>query len=303
MKQRVILVHRKTRLEELVSRFNTWSQARFYLEHSDADPADYLAEHDLYNAKLQEAMAISGQFAPIQKLERSLLAEFKFRRGDVIVVVGQDGLVANTLKYAHGLPVLGVNPDPSRWDGVLLRFKLAELSNILSDTLNAKVMFDRVRLAEALTNDGQRMLAVNDLFIGPKSHGSARYELSWANQSEIQSSSGIIISTGFGSTGWYTSIMTGAMAITGKAISPDKLARPWDANRLSFCVREPFPSVSSSTEMVYGEIHEQAAFSVASLMPESGVIFSDGMEQDAIAFNSGTRVEVRVASEEGLMVA
>ncbi|TAP33592.1 sugar kinase, partial [Alteromonas sp. KUL49] len=45
---RFILVYRKTRLQELIERFNTWSQAKFYLEHNGVDAHDYLTEHDNY---------------------------------------------------------------------------------------------------------------------------------------------------------------------------------------------------------------------------------------------------------------
>ena len=40
---------------------------------------------------------------------------------DVIIAVGQDGLVANVAKYLDGQPVVGVNPDPQRNPGVLVR--------------------------------------------------------------------------------------------------------------------------------------------------------------------------------------
>lgn len=32
---------------------------------------------------------------------------------DIVVVIGQDGLVANTLKYLDGQPVIAINPDPA----------------------------------------------------------------------------------------------------------------------------------------------------------------------------------------------
>ena len=43
---KVILVVRRTRLDELVARWNTLDQARFYVEHLGADFSDYLQEHD-----------------------------------------------------------------------------------------------------------------------------------------------------------------------------------------------------------------------------------------------------------------
>ena len=41
---KIILVTRPTRLDELIGRFNTVQQAQFYIEHLGADFSDYLAE-------------------------------------------------------------------------------------------------------------------------------------------------------------------------------------------------------------------------------------------------------------------
>ena len=102
-----------------------------------------------------------------------------------------------------------------------------------------------ITFAEAKTNDGQRLLGVNDLFIGPKSHTSARYALQWHGQQEEQSSSGIIVSTGFGSSGWFKSILAGAIGVTGQQSHPLANGFEWQAKKLYFTVREPFPSRTS----------------------------------------------------------
>ncbi|WP_283815061.1 MULTISPECIES: hypothetical protein [unclassified Bradyrhizobium] len=39
-----------------------------------------------------------------------------------------------------------------------------------------------------------------------------------------------------------------------------------------------------------------------SLMPENGVIFSDGIEADRLDFNSGTEAQITVAEREGRLV-
>ena len=49
----------------------------------------------------------------MQVIDRGFLPNFVFGPEDTVVTLGQDGLVANTLKYLHGQPVVGVNPDPS----------------------------------------------------------------------------------------------------------------------------------------------------------------------------------------------
>lgn len=299
---RFVVVMRKTRLQELVERFNTWSQARFYLEHNDADVQDYLNEHDLYQQQLREAERVLRGLGRFQQLERSLLPNYQFSASDIVVVIGQDGLVANTLKYLQGQPVIAINPDPERWDGKLLPFVIDELRNVVTRTLAGKIATKNITFAEARSNDGQVMRAVNDLFIGPKSHTSARYRLNWRGKSETQSSSGIIVSTGFGSSGWFQSVLAGAMGVMRVRDHQLSSGFAWDEKRLQFSVREPFPSRTTGTELVFGAITRQAPLRLESQMPENGVIFSDGIEADYLAFNSGTVVTVGVAEMQGQLV-
>lgn len=120
---RFVLVMRKSRLQELIERFNTWSQAKFYLEHNNVEVTDYLNEHNLYQKQLTEAELVLKSLGRFQLLERNLLPSYQFSPHDIVVVIGQDGLVANTLKYLNGQPIIAINPDPSRWDGKLLPLK------------------------------------------------------------------------------------------------------------------------------------------------------------------------------------
>ncbi len=301
-RNRFILVTRKTRLQELVERFNTWPQARFYLEHNQVDAQDYLDEHDLYQTRLQEAERILKPQGRFQLLERSLLPNYQFGADDIVVVIGQDGLVANTLKYLQGQPVIAINPDPQRWDGKLLPFTIDDLPQAVARTLAGKTDDQSITFAEAHTQDGQSMRAVNDLFIGPSSHISARYILDWRGRREAQSSSGIIVSTGFGSTGWFQSILAGAMGVTGTSNHSLVAGFSWGDRRLQFSVREPFPSRTSGVDLVFGAITEQSPLRLESQMPEKGVIFSDGIEADYIAFNSGTIVTIGIAKDQGRLI-
>ncbi|MCK5726736.1 MAG: sugar kinase [Thiotrichaceae bacterium] len=319
--KRFILVTRKTRQQELIERFNTWPQAKFYLEHNAIDAQDYLDEHDIYQKCLTEAEHVLKPLGRFQQLDRVLLPNYQFGSSDIVVVIGQDGLVANTLKYLQGQPVIAINPDPARWDGKLLPFEIAQLKEVVMATLAESIATKNITFAEASTNDGQRLLAVNDLFIGPKTHTSAYYTLSWNGFSEAQSSSGVIISTGFGSTGWFQSILAGAIGISSndshasgegfawdgtatRSINSHALGKgfAWDQARLQFSVREPFPSQATGVDLIFGEIIPNTLFQMESQMPENGVIFSDGIESDFLAFNSGTVVSVGVAKVQGQLV-
>lgn len=132
----------------------------------------------------------------------------------MIVVIGQDGLVANTAKYSKGCPIIVVNPDKARYDGVLLPFDTSDFVLGVEKVLDNKYESKTMRFAEAKLNDGQRLLAFNDLFIGASSHISARYKISFNKNTEEHSSSGFIVSTPSGSTGWLSSIFNMTYGVT-----------------------------------------------------------------------------------------
>lgn len=305
--QRIVLVVRKTRLEDLVARFNTVEQARFYVQHLGADFSDYEAEHHTYQQAVLAVETTLRRFGRVHKLDRGFLPNFLFAPDALVVVLGQDGLVANTLKYLSGQPVIGVNPDPDRWDGVLLPFKVGDLPSIVPAAQEGKRPLRKVTMARVRLSDGQELHAVNDLFIGPRSHVSARYEIHLGKQGEVHSSSGVIVSTGLGSTGWFRSLLTGAVGISGQAPKP-KLKElrekgfPWEADHLHFTVREPFPSQTTQTGLVFGQITTDQPLRLVSQMSGYGVIFSDGIEADYLEFNSGMVALIDVAERHGVLV-
>lgn len=304
--RKVILVTRRSRLEDLLVRFNTRDQARFYVEHLGADFGDYVVEHDTYQFARRTVVKALESHGRFQVIDRDYLPNFVFGAEDVVLALGQDGVVANTLKYLDGQPLAGINPDPARWDGVLLAWQPAAVGDVLPAVLGGRARLRNVTMGEARMADGQRLFAVNDFFVGPKSHTSARYEIRLGERREAQSSSGIIVSTGLGSTGWMRSVVTGSCAVAAQAarkpVSWKFHGRKWDDRQLEFAVREPFPSRSSAATLVCGSVGESQALVVTSHMAENGVIFSDGIEADFLSFNAGTTVEIRVAERVGRLV-
>jgi hypothetical protein len=76
----------------------------------------------------------------------------------------------------------------------------------------------------------------------------------------------------------------------------------WDAPYLYFSVREPFPSKTTTTQLVFGKITGDAPMWLVSQMPENGVIFSDGIEADFLDFNAGTQATITLADKRGHLV-
>lgn len=304
---KIVLITRKTRLENLLVRYNTIPQAKFYIEHLGSDFSDYMNEDKQYKDVVAYMITSLETIAHVQVVDREFLPNFLFGNEDIVVVVGQDGLVANTLKYLNAQPLIGVNPDSKRWDGVLLPFSPKDLHQIVMEVLSKKRNYKEITLAQVQLNDGQVLYAVNDLFIGQKTHVSARYTIQINGKKEQQSSSGIIISTGLGSTGWFKSILAGASGIASDCFQePIDLKQSgsfkWDSQFLYYTVREPYPSKWTSARFVFGKIDQQNIFKILSQMPEDGVIFSDGVESDYLQFNSGMEATVGIADKKGLLV-
>jgi NAD kinase len=302
---KVVVVTRKTALDELVRRFNTRDQARFYIEHMGGSFAEYQDAHTCYRDAVRSLRGDLPTTVRAQWIDREFLPTFTFGSRDLVVTLGPDGLVVNTAKYLAGQPLLAFNPDPSRIDGVLVPFPVAEARHVLRDLLEGQFGLRRVTMARVRLNDGQTLDAVNDLFIGRKTHVSARYRLRHGDREEGQSSSGIIVSTGAGSTGWLRSVLAGAAGVV-EALEPGKHVQAvrdsdrfdWEEERLVFAVREPFVSKVSAASLVYGRIEARRTLQIVSEMPQDGVIFSDGVEEDHLAFNSGSIATIGVADRK-----
>lgn len=323
--ERIVLVTKKTALEELVLRMNSREQARFYLEQNQIS----FTEYEQADAQYQRAVAAVRQQLPAaikqQVIERDFLPTYQFGEHDLVVTIGPDGLVINTAKYLTTQPILAVNPDPQRIDGVLIPFHYEQVRGILEQAVRGQSKLRRVSMVKAELNDGQVLYGINDLFIGQRTHTSARYQIQLARNSETQISSGIIVSTGAGCTGWLRSIVQGSCEVAGyfakeseqpvkkesrqpikkenkQSVKLEELALGWESDTLWFTVREPFVSKISQASIVFGQIQRGQQLIITSQMPENGVIFSDGIESDYLSFHSGLIAHVGLAERKAHLI-
>ena len=298
-----IIVKNKTRLEALIERFNTQAQAKFYIERSGGNFQDYVIEHDVFCTAFAQIQQRLSSVIKNKVVDRSFLPNYLFNEKNVIIVVGQDGLVANTAKYSKAVPIVAVNPDPKRYDGVLLPFNQHNFITAVERVLTDQYAYRMMRFAEAKLNDGQRLLAFNDLFIGAASHVSARYKISYRGETEEHSSSGLLVSTKAGATGWLSSVFNMAYGVASMFESMLEPRQPELADDdLLFVVREPFKSLRTQTQLSLGKINGEHSLVIESLMPSNGVIFSDGIETDFLRFNSGMIATIGLAQEQAKLV-
>lgn len=311
--ERLVLVTKATSQEALLRRHQSKQIAEFFLRSRGQSSARIAAEHDAYH-RARESLALGlPRDLPRVEIERSAVPNFLFRPSDLVIAIGPDGLLANVVKYlAAEQPIVGVNPNASEVQGVLMRFSPEEAVVAVTAALAGRYQKEAITLAEATTNDGQRLLAVNDFLIGRRDQISARYTIQHRRREERHSSSGVLVSTGVGSSGWLRAVATQARGLAPHVCQSPQLKPtttgeslwdfPWDARMLTYVVREPYPSPSTQASLVLGRIFEADALTIASEMTDGGVIFSDGVPEDAIDFNAGTVVTVRVAEQKGYLL-
>ena len=287
--RRVVVVSRPSELDGLLARHGTPGQARFFVESRGGD----LREVEERHARLRAARHALSQAIPVDwrrvEISRSDLARFLFEPEDIVVIVGQDGLVANVAKYLCGQPVLGFDPDPGQNAGVLVRHAPREAEELLRSVGAGTHPCEKRSMVEAQLAGGERLVALNEIFVGHRSHQSARYTIEVDGGTEAQSSSGLIVSTGTGATGWASSIER------ERRESPELPAA--GSQSLAWFVREAWASCATGTTLTAGRLEAGEHLRVVSHM-DGGVLFGDGIETDYLALPWGQPAVIQRASVE-----
>ena len=287
LQPRAVLVTRETDYERLLSVHATREQARFFLQTRGQNLDVIVGQHEAFMAAVHIVRGSIPDTWRVAKVNRADLDRFLFSPEDIVLAIGQDGLVANVAKYLTGQPVLGINPAPDVNEGVLVPLRCEDVVKLAPAVAAAVASIERRTMVQATLDDGQTLRALNEIFVGHRSHQSARYVISLDGKSERQSSSGVIISTGTGATGWARSIMTSSNhAVTLAPTDP----------RLAFFVREPWPSIATGTSIAWGPLGSNDALTILSNMNDGGVIFADGVEQDHLTFGWGKIAKLSIAN-------
>lgn len=281
---RAVVVSRRSELDELLARHGTRAAAAYFLRERGRDLAEVQGRHDALTA----ALTTVGAGIPADwrrgRVHRDDLPRFLFAPEDVVIAVGPDGLVANVAKYLDGQPVIGIDPEPGRNPGVLVRHTPAALAGLLRTTRTV----EHRTMVVAELDDGQELAGLNEIYCGQPTHQSARYLLSTPDgQRERQSSSGVVVGTGTGATGWCASI---ARALA----NPPPLPAPAEP-ALCWFVREAWPSPATDVSATAGRLRDGQRLD---LLSESQrlVVFADGVEDDRLELAWGQRVRIGVAA-------
>lgn len=290
---RVVVVHRRTELDDALARHGTHGQAAFFLSSRGRSIDELTTRHELNASALAAVAAAVPADWRRGRVERADLSRFLFEPADVVVVVGQDGLVANVAKYLAGQPVIGINPEPDRNAGVLVTHAPEAAGPLIRAAARGEAPVQQRAMVVAGTDDGQHLLGLNEIYVGHAGHQTARYTLRLPDgRAERQASSGLIVSTGTGATGWCRSVWT-------QRHSQLRLPAP-DEPRLAWFVREAWPSPATGTGLVEGDLRD--AELTVNVESDQLVAFGDGIESDALTLSWGQRLTVRLADRRLALV-
>ncbi|MHA2298137.1 MAG: NAD(+)/NADH kinase [Candidatus Hodarchaeales archaeon] len=186
---------------------------------------------------------ISYELFSRKKLEKSINASI-IDEGDydMVISLGGDGtfLFACHLVQNSEIPVLGVNSDNFLSEGFMLDTDHSTLETRLENILTLEKLPVKTypRLISRLIAPTRREIpakALNEVHVGRLyNHKMARYEILLDDgQKERQKSSGVLVSTGLGSTAWYKS--AGGTPFSKHADHARFLVRECYSGRLSSC--------------------------------------------------------------------
>ncbi|MEM9893106.1 MAG: hypothetical protein AAF962_19740 [Actinomycetota bacterium] len=297
---RALVVSRPTEYDHLVARHGSRSQVEFVLSGRGRS----LDELDRSHAHQQEALQMVAAAVPVDwrraSLDRADLDRWLFGPEDVVIAVGQDGLVANVAKYLSGQPVVGVDPEPTRNAGVLVRHRPDRVAAILRRVAAASAPDEPCTgtaelrsLVELATGDGRSLRALNEVYIGHPSHQSARYSLVLDRAAERQSSSGVLVGTATGATSWCRSVH--------RERRLDWALPETTSTDLAWFVREAWPSPSSGTDLTAGLLVDGAELVIES-ESDRLVAFGDGIESDRLEIGWGERLRIRRSARSLLLL-
>ncbi|MBY8875601.1 hypothetical protein K7640_27600 [Micromonospora sp. PLK6-60] len=287
---RMVVVSRRSELDELLARHGTRAAAAWYLRERGRDLAEVVDRHDA----LQAALTTVGAAVPADwrrgAVDRADLPRFLFGPEDVVVAVGPDGLVANVAKYLDRQPVIGVDPEPGRNAGVLVRFTAGQLAGLLPAVVAGAAPTRARTMVRAALDDGQELVGLNEVYVGHAAHQSARYQLTvpvaGRARRERHSSSGVVVGSGTGATGWCASIARDRPGAP-RPPAPEEGALCW-------YVREAWPSPVTGVSLTAGRLDRADRLEIVA-ESDGLVAFADGLEADRLSLAWGQRLTVDVA--------
>ena len=207
---------------------------------------------------------------------------------NLIISIGGDGTFLSASHFITNQLILGVNLNHNTSEGALTSVKLHKLERKLKNIFNKKYKIKTYQREKVIIHQKQKCIktehALNETYIGNKNpHHPSNYIIKYRKKQEHQRSSGVLITTGTGSTAWYK-------AMKGKPYKRNK-------QELRFKIRELYTGRIYKQKMKKGRIKKQDKIEIISKM-NHGILAIDSIrtynikEDDKITISLGLPLKV-----------
>jgi NAD kinase len=205
MKKLVVFKHSKYEWER--KRLNLTHDeliSKYQQEHANVDAIIKAHEHQVAIRGFITAYLNNSTFKMLDEIDKPINTKF-----DLVMVVGGDNSFTKVSHYVSSTPMLGINSDPLRSAGCMLRWSMYGEEDVIKFSemldLHKYSVEEWPRLETIL--DGQLItLATSEYYFGERFRNKmSRHVLVFGSHEEEQKCSGVVVATGSGSTGWFGS--------------------------------------------------------------------------------------------------
>jgi len=216
---------------------------------------------------------------------KNILKPDNFKNQNLIISIGGDGTFLSASHFTTNQSILGVNLNHKNSEGALTTIKLHQLENKLKKIFTKKFKIKKYQreIVKIFKKDKciKTELALNETFFGNiNPHHPSNYLIQYKNKKEAQSSSGILISTGTGSTAWYK-------ASGGFPFSKTK-------SQLRFRIRELYKGRIHKPKIKKGKIKQNKKLTIISKM-NHGILSIDSIRNYTIHKNNKIEISLGLA--------
>lgn len=201
---------------------------------------------------------------------------------DLIITLGGDGTFVKAANLIENSFILGINASPKNSEGALTSLEIQEIHKLKEVFKGNFEVIHRHRAKVKLNGTILEEHAINEVYVGAASQfHSSRYKIKFKDMEEEHRSSGVIISTGTGSSAWFYSA-------GGKVFNHDE-------EKLGFIVREPYFGKRIFTpKILNGHIGKGDKIILESKRESGGIV---AINDSIYNFNEGDIVEIELSDK------
>lgn len=205
------------------------------------------------------------------------------RNRDLIIAIGGDGTFLRAAHHIGSTPVLAVSSDIRYNEAFYAQATPANFVRKFKMLLKGKFKIRKLpRLQVKLNGSYLQLMAINEVFVGSRHpYHTSRYWITIHGKKEFQKSSGVLITTRTGSTGW-------AKSAYKKSLNIQK-------NGFGYVVREPYIGRLTKSKLLGGTLPRKDVVKITSSLHE-GIVVIDSSEK-VHKFTNGDKLEVKISKQ------